>query len=467
MKPVLVGTKEPGTASQIQICLGRGFKVTTASNHQACLEIFRGRRFEYTFLDIQLLFEGGQDPEQSLATALRAFRQASAAAPLIVLSSPEQVHLAVEAVKAGAQAYLTFPIVCSELELVLQSLGRKMRLEAELSYLRDQQWRRGVEDDLRTRSPLMQEVLERVHSVAPTRATVLLTGETGTGKSYLARVIHLLSNRAQGPLVKVHCGALPESLLESELFGHEKGAFTGAVRRKPGKFQIAGGGTILLDEIGTLSPSAQVKLLQVLQDRIITRVGGEVPIEVDVRVIAATNDRLEELCEQGKFRRDLYYRLNVFSIELPPLRDRREDIPFLVEELLARLNREDNKQIQGMQPEVAAALQRYAWPGNIRELQNLVERAYILEKANLLSPGGFPLELFATGGDQTAPDSGSSPSLAQVREQAVNLAERQYLHNILTLHGGRMDRAAQTCGVTTRQLRNLLAKHGLRKEDFK
>ena len=265
-----------------------------------------------------------------------------------------------------------------------------------------------------------------------------MTGETGSGKGVLAKLIHRQSNRSNGPFIAVHCGAIPETLVESEFFGHEKGAFTGAIRRKMGKFQIADGGTLFLDEIGTISLSTQIKMLQVLQEKTFSRVGGEESVEVDVRLVAATNMDLKKLCRDGLFREDLYFRLNVFSIDVPPLRKRSDDIPMLIDTFLERLNRVHTKDIKGVTPEVLEVLRRYAWPGNIRELENLIERAFILEKGNLLTEESFPAELFSIDTYIEGRQIEELPSLEDVRQKAVKQVEKRYLGEILALSKGRI-----------------------------
>ena len=267
--------------------------------------------------------------------------------------------------------------------------------------------------------------------------------------------------------MSVHCGAIPEGLLESELFGHEKGAFTGAVRRKLGKFELACGGTLFLDEIGTVSPSTQIKLLQVLQERTFSRVGGDEVIEADVRIIAATNDDLRRRCEAGTFRADLFYRLNVFPIEVPPLRHHLEDVPILVDGFLKRFNRLNQRRIDGIEPSVLAALQRYHWPGNIRELENLIERASILESSPLLSAAGFPAELFAADGPQGGVPPAARHSLHDARQAAIEAVERQYLSLKLTEHRGQLNASARSAWIGVRQLHKLMVKYRLRKEDFR
>jgi transcriptional regulator with PAS, ATPase and Fis domain len=265
----------------------------------------------------------------------------------------------------------------------------------------------------------------------------------------------------------VHCAALAETLLESELFGHERGAFTGAERRKLGKFEIAHGGTIFLDEIATISTAMQVKLLNVLQERSIQRVGGDRDVEVDVRILAATNMDLERMTREGTFRNDLFFRLNVFPIEVPALRDRRDDIPGFVESFLDRLRRYHQKEIRGVTDEVMDAFSRYHWPGNVRELENLLERAFILETSETLTSRGFPAELFGRRSEEEGVRPADGETLAEVRNRAASSAERRYLERQLDLHGGRIDATAKAAGVTVRQVNSLMRKHGIRKEAFR
>lgn len=467
-KSILIATGDSGAAEGIRECLGKDHRVDVAADWASCLDMFRHRRYEFTFIDVSLLQQdtlpnGRYNYKEALMPLWKAFPSAD----IIILAPQAKIREAVAAVKAGAGNYLTYPLDPHEVRYVTESLSELHRIESELSYLRDNSWRADVDEALRTNSPLMRDVLDKVKSVAPTRTTVLITGETGTGKGVTAKLAHSLSNRADRPFIAVHCGAIPDTLLESELFGHEKGAFTGAVRRKLGKFQIADGGTIFLDEIGTISAAAQIKLLQVLQERAFSRVGSDAAVEVDVRVVAATNMDLEKLCDDGAFRKDLFYRLNVFPINMPPLRDRGEDIPLLVETFLDRLAHMYNKDIRGVDHEVMDVLRRYPWPGNIRELENLVERAFILEHEPILTAQSFPSELFTqtTLGAFAEPEQVST--LAEVRQRAVDHAERRYLKDLLVLTKGRINQSAVLAGVTTRQFHNLLTRYGLRKEDYR
>ena len=331
----------------------------------------------------------------------------------------------------------------------------------------DDFWSQEVLKEVHTRSPIMLQTFEKVKSVAPTKTTVLLLGDTGVGKGTVAKLIHQHSSRKDESFVHVHCGALPDTLAESELFGYEKGAFTGAVKRKLGRFDTAQKGTIFLDEINTISGTMQIKLLQVLQDRIFQRVGGEYPIETDVRVIAASNSDLQQLCDEGLFRKDLYYRLSVFPLEIPSLKERSEDIPDWVNYLIDWFNKLYFKEIQDADPLVVKALKEYSWPGNIRELENVIERAYILETTSTLRAENFPQELFGDLNNPAEIAMDITQPLSEVRRQSLDHIERQYLKELMLKHLGRIKSASETAGITTRQLHKLLSKYGIRKDEFK
>lgn len=392
---------------------------------------------------------------------LRKLRKLYPTIPLIVIVNGARRE-AVNLLRQGADDYVSLPLNFQEIVGVLESATDAMLAQSELAYLREEAW--DDEDVLtRAKSAGMRQVMAQLDKVAGKRSTVLLTGESGTGKGVLARYLHRESKRASEPFVAVHCGAIPENLVESELFGHERGAFTGADRLKLGKFEIAAGGTVFLDEIGTVSPSVQIKLLQVLQDRTVQRVGGHEDLLINARVIAATNDDLKARVQDGCFREDLFYRLNVFPINVPPLRERREDIPALARFFLRGLERHYANGIETIHPRALAALSAYDWPGNIRELENLIERAYILEDSDQLTAGAFPIELFA----ESAPSMKGDLPLAEVRQAAADNAERAYLEQQLTQHKGSIGRTAEAAGITPRQLHKLMRKHGLAKEDFK
>ena len=370
MKSILVVGKEDHAYRLILSAFKSNGTVKKTEEKDLALDLLQKKRFDIIFIDLVTLNDndGGEDYRQ----AMMPFWQSYPSVEIIVMTPKENIRKAVKAVKAGASDYLTYPLNAEELKLVSENIQKTRILESELDYLRDQSRQLDSCEFVRSNSPAMNRVFKQIDSVAPTKSTVLLTGETGTGKSILAQLIHHQSNRKNKQFISVHCGAIQDTLMESEMFGHEKGAFTSAVRRKMGKFQLASGGTIFLDEIGTITPAAQIKLLQVLQDGTYQRVGGEETLKADARVITATNADLKDMCRAGTFRNDLFYRLNVFPIDVPPLRERLEDIPLFIDAFLKKLNQFSLKTIHGVHPQVIESLKNYSWPGNIREL-NLSE----------------------------------------------------------------------------------------------
>jgi DNA-binding NtrC family response regulator len=465
MRSILVISNEQKVFGSISRCFDAGYKVSFALNADAALDTLRKRRYDLIFVDLEIL--RGSASGNGYKAAMEPFWHVYPTIEIIVMSSQEMIREAVMAVKAGASDYLTYPINPDEVKHVTESLHEYIISQSELDYLRDQFWQSDSLEFVHTNSTVVKKAYEKVRSVAPTKSTVLLMGETGTGKGELAKLVHRHSSRRDAQLISVHCGAIPDTLLESELFGHEKGAFTGAVRRRLGKFEIATGGTIFLDEIGTITPSAQIKLLQILQDQTFQRVGGEETLEANVRVIAATNTDLKKMCEDGQFRKDLYYRLNVFPIEVPALRERPEDIPHLVEVFLKRMNKFSSKEIHDIHPHVLEAFRRYSWPGNIRELENLMERACILETSSLLTPESFPSELFESEVPSASVFFDTQLTLTEVRHKGIEDIERRYLKEVLAKNQGRIKESASVAGVTTRQLHKLMTRYGIRKEDFK
>lgn len=460
------------TVSRVFTDMGRVEAVTDLHGLQQKARQQEHRACELVFVDAALLRAAAPPPaggngRPDWRTALQEFRRAFPYAAIIVLSCQENVRDAVDAVRSGADNYLTCPLNADELLYVVESLRESTRLESELDYLRDSFWRAESSRQVESRSQAMRQVFEKIRMCAPTSALVLLSGETGTGKNVMARLIHSHSPRAGKQFISVHCGAIPDTLIESELFGHEKGAFTGAVKRKLGKFELAHGGTIFLDEVGSITHAAQIRLLQVLQERTFQRVGGESTLETDARIIAASNEDLKALTKSGHFRSDLFYRLNVFPIEIPPLRERKEDIPLLVRHFLQDFKSKYGKDIRDTHPLVQDALQEYEWPGNVRELQNLLERAFILENSHILTPESFPQDLFSAGAPAACLPLNTSLTLAQFREVAKENAERQYLKELLADNQGRINNSAQQAGISTRQLHKLLTKYGIRKEEYK
>lgn len=465
MRSILIVSGEKEIIRAIRTSLGSEYRIGQALSRNAALDILRKNRHDIILIDLGILKESVQGNDYK--AALEPFWRHYPTIEIIVMSSQEMIREAVKVVKAGAGDYITYPITSEEVKYITENIHESVLIQSELDYLRDQFWDTDISDIIQTRNPQMNVVYNKIRSVAPTKSTVLLMGETGTGKGVMANLIHRHSNRRDAQFINVHCGAIPDTLLESELFGHEKGSFTGAVRRKLGRFEVATGGTIFLDEIGTLTPSAQIKLLQVLQDGIFQRVGGEETITTNVRVITATNVDLKKMCDDGLFRKDLYYRLNVFPLEIPPLRERLEDIPHLVEVFLKKINSVNIKEIHDVDPQVLEAFQQYPWPGNIREMENLIERAFILETSSVLTPESFPSELFEFGAPVTTLQVNSSLTLAEVRKRGIENIERNYLKDVLTRNKGKIKDSSEAAGITTRQFHKLMKKYGIQKEEFK
>ena len=465
MKSILVTTTNEQTVQTIRSCFQSDYRVDRAATKFQALELLSDQRFDLLFIELDILL--ASIPDKAYKEALRPFWQLYPTIEIIVMAPQNQIRKAIKAVKAGASDYLPHPIDPEEVKYIAEGITESIIQQSELNYLRDQFWNVDSLELVQTKSPNMKKVFDNIRSVSPTKSTVLLIGDTGTGKSVLAKLIHQHSNRRDAQFISVHCGAIPDTLVESELFGHEKGAFTGAIKRKLGRFEIAKGGTIFLDEIGTITPSAQIKLLQVLQDGTFQRVGGEEILKTDVRVIAATNADLKKMCDEGQFRKDLYYRLNVFPIEIPSLRERIEDVPLFIETFLRNLNNFSLKKIHSTHSQVLEALSRYSWPGNIRELENLIERAYILETSDELTPESFPNELFESEANPVFIPSSANLTLGQARQHGVEDIERNYLKNVLSRHKGKIAESAEVAGISTRQLNKLMNKYGIRKEDFK
>jgi two-component system, NtrC family, response regulator AtoC len=370
---------------------------------------------------------------------------------IIVLTAFGAVDTAVKALKQGAAHYLTKPVNVDELTLVLKRELERKRLRAEAGQLRETLSEKRRIDKIIGSSPLMQQVFDAVLQVAPSRASVLITGESGTGKELIAAALHEHSPRAKGPFVKLHCAALAESLLESELFGHERGAFTGAVGRREGRFEQADGGTLFLDEIGEISPAIQVKLLRFLQEHELERVGGNTTIKVDVRIVTATNRDLLQRVRDGHFREDLYYRLNVVAIEMPALRQRPSDIPLLASHFLLRFMRDNGKTLDGFTDEAVEQLTRYQWPGNVRELENAIERAVVICRKPRI------------GVDDLAPAIAAaaqrSAGMPPVPGSTMEAVERYTILTTLEHAGGSTSRAAEILGISPRTIQYRLQEY--------
>jgi DNA-binding NtrC family response regulator len=374
---------------------------------------------------------------------------------VILLTAQGSVESAVEAVKDGAEDYLTKPVDPQKLKLLLLRISELNAHKRENLALRRQLREQGSFGRIVGNSPAMRRIYQVIEQAAPTPASVLIIGESGTGKELIAQTIHQLSPRAEAPFVAINCAAIPETLLESEIFGHERGAFTGAVDRRAGCFELADRGTLFLDEIAEMQSMTQVKLLRVLQERRFRRLGGRVEQEVDVRVIAATNLDPAQAMREGKLRDDLFYRLNVFTIELPPLRDRKEDLGLLIQAFIEEFNARDRRQVRAVSPEAMRMLEMYDWPGNVRELRNVVERATILARGEFMEPQHLP----RLGASAAAKAAEASPSGVTITPgMTVDEAERRLILATLEASGGNKTRAAEMLGISLKTLHNKLNK---------
>lgn len=445
---VLVIDDEPAHRLMVRVVLGdAGFRVLEADNGSSGLVTLRSKPVDVVLLDMRM-------PGMSGLDVLQKMHEEAMTTPVIMLTAFGNVGSAVEAMKIGAWDYLTKPTDNDELLAVVRKAAEHVRLTRENRDLKKQigQLR---ETRIIGSSGEIRRVVELIEQVGPSEANVLILGESGTGKELVAQQLHEKSARSGGPLVKVNCAALPENLLESELFGYVRGAFTGAAQDKPGRFQLAGGGTLFLDEIGELPLTLQAKILRALQERIVEPLGGVTPVSIDVRFIAATNRDLPTMIAEGKFREDLYYRLNVLEIRIPPLRERIEDIPLLVDYLLDKLGRKNSRPVRTVTREFLDALTRHEWRGNVRELENVLERALILCRADTLDLRDLP-EHLATQGKALLPRH-----IAQPGESPLETAERQALEETLRKYAGHRERTAQALGISRRTLQYRLKKYGL------
>jgi len=425
-----------------------GYDVSLADDGAAAVEEVRQRPFDLVLMDVRMVKVSGLE-------ALEEIKGFNPAIPIVIMTAYASVETAVEALKKGACDYLTKPFDFDELRIVMEHAMEHSRLREENRLLRESLGRHFDRQNLIGRSRAMVNLLETVAQVAPSEATVLITGESGTGKEMIAGAIHFNSPRKDGPFVKINCAAITETLLESELFGHEKGAFTGADRRKEGKFRQADGGTLFLDEVSEMSLAMQVKLLRILQEREVTRVGGSDVIKVDVRVLAATNRDLIAETQAGRFREDLYYRLNVVTLHVPPLRERREDIPLLAQHFLEVFSTKNRKAVKGFTPQAMDRLLRHDWPGNIRELMNTIERAIVLARSDYLDE-----TLIAPA--SRGPGEGYGPKGDDVQEAgSLEEVERATILRTLEQAGGNKSEAARRLRITRRTLHQKLKKYGM------
>ncbi len=421
-----------------------GYEVVAVEDGAQALEKVRKERWDVLLVDLKM-------PGMDGIEVLDKVKKTNKETPVIIMTAYATVDSAVEAMKKGAYDYIVKPFNPEEIGLAIRKIIAYQDLLKENIYLRQELEKKYEFRDVIGKSHKMQEVLALVKTVARSNSTILIEGESGTGKELVARAIHNSSLRNDGPFVAVSCAALPETLLESELFGHEKGAFTGAVSTKKGRFELANKGTLLLDEIGDISSKTQVDLLRVLEEKEFRRVGGTEVIKTDVRIISATNKDLKRLVEEGRFREDLYYRINVVSIQLPPLRDRKEDVPLLVQHFLRKYCIENKKEIDGLSEEAFRFLIKYDWPGNVRELENAIERAVVITKGRIVLLEDLPGPIRAEGEFKPA-------SNMQLRE-----VEKEHVLNALELNNWNITRTAKILGIDRNTLSSKIKKYHIKK----
>jgi two-component system, NtrC family, response regulator AtoC len=447
---ILIVDDEKNTRDGMARLLRRNYDtVAVASGGEALAELSE-RSFDLMLSDIRM-------PGMDGVTLMRRAMAAHPGLQVILLTAYGSIETAVEAVKEGACDYLTKPVNLDDLEQRIERAIRARDVEQENRNLHEQlDTRYGIENIIGS-SPEMAAVCDLIRQVSGARATVMVEGESGTGKELVAHAIHRLSPRSHAPFVAVHCAALSASLLESELFGHEKGAFTGATERRKGRFESADGGTLFLDEIGEVDANIQVKILRVLEERRFERVGGNETIDVDVRIITATNRDLKKMVAEGTFREDLYYRLHVVPIHLPPLRQRRGDIAVLVDHFIRELSREDRRPIDGITPDALEVLKNYDWPGNVRELRNMVEHMVVMARGERITLRDVPSEL-KSGGQSPQPSSPAADDLS------LEQAEKRRIEEALRLCSGNRTIAAKRLGISRRTLHRKLNEYGLREK---
>jgi len=447
---ILVVDDDPGVRESFRLILEDHYDVVDVPDGPSALDVVRTSPMDLVLLDIRL-------PGMDGIEVLERIKAIDDRAEVILVTAVKTVRTAVAAMKLGAFDYLTKPFEEDELLSLASRALERRTLEREVALLRSELARTHDLDEIVGEHPVMERLHGLIAQVARTSTTVLITGESGTGKELVARAIHRHGNRREGPFVAVNPAAIVESLIESELFGHERGAFTGAHQRKLGKFELAQGGTLFLDEIGTLRADLQAKLLRVLQEREIERVGGTRSIKIDVRVIAATNTNLKDAVSRGTFREDLYYRLNVVPIVVPPLRERAQDVPLLAEHFLRRDTRDFNKRIEGLSPEAVAALQAYRWPGNVRELENVIERCVVLADGPVIQLNDLPLDVLLP---QQATRVRAAEALPL--NEATDQFERQIVLRVLERVGWNLTEAGRILAIHRNSLRMKLARWGVR-----
>ena len=450
MKPtILVVDDEPSHRQMIEAVLSaEDYEVHQAEDGRSAIATIEKKFYDLLIMDVRMKDVGGIE-------ALKEIKKISPGIPIIIMTAYASVGTAVDALKSGAYDYLTKPLDIEELKILVAKALRHQELEKENVFLKERLNDRFDFSNIIGRSPAMSKLFETMALVAPSEATVLIVGESGTGKELIANAIHQNSPRSEKALIKVNCAALPETLLESELFGHEKGAFTGAVARRQGRFQLAHNSSIFLDEIAEMAPATQAKILRVLQEREFELLGSTQTIKVDTRVIAATNRNLEEEIQKGRFREDLYYRLNVVSVEVPPIRRRREDIPLLADFFLKQYAEKNHRLIKGFTPRATDLLMRYDWPGNVRELENIIERAVIMARGDVITPLEFPNDLQKLDEALKASQIDLSPG------RSLKEVEKDMFLRTLDETGGNRTHAAKILGISRRTLQLKLKEYGI------
>jgi DNA-binding NtrC family response regulator len=448
MAAILIVEDEPKMRRLLELNLGEeGWAVTSAADAEAGLKLFTQESFDLVLTDFKM-------PGMTGLEFLQAVRRINAEIPVVIMTAYGSVETAVDAMRNGANNYVLKPFSLEEIKLVVRKELDVRQLRSENRTLREELGKKYEYPNIVAKSARMQEVLAAVERVAETNSTVLIGGESGVGKELIARAIHQRSRRASGPFIKINCTAIPENLLESELFGYEKGAFTGATTSKPGKFELADKGSLFLDEIGDVPSATQAKLLRVLQEREFERLGGTRTLKVDVRLIAATNRDLRAALEDGTFREDLYYRLNVVPIDVPPLREHKEDIPDLVSHFLAKYRKESAKNITGVTPQALQILMDFHWPGNVRELENIVERAATFAKGEKIDAADIHLDTGTT-------KSGSSAPAFLPPGVTLDQWEDELIRESLRRANGNKSQAARLLGISRNALRYRLDKIGI------
>lgn len=449
---ILIVEDEKSMRNLLTLILKKRYAVDAAASGEEAIKRISQKLYDLIITDISL-------PGISGIEVLRKTKETSPDTSVIMITAYASTESAIEALKIGACDYIVKPFNMDEIKIIISNELDKKRLERENLLLKDQLKKKHDFGEIVGKSPRMMEILSVIYKVADTSTTILISGESGTGKEAIARAIHDNSSRGNNQFVSINCGALSEGVLESELFGHMKGSFTGADATKQGLFEIADRGTVFLDEIGETSPAMQVKLLRVLQNRKIRRVGGTEEIDVDVRVIAATNQNLDRLVKEKKFREDLYYRIDVIEIKMPPLREKKEDIPILAKHFLKRFNQAIHKDIKGFHDDAMETLQSYHWPGNVRELENVIERAVTLEISNKIRFDSLP-ENIRVGDDGSHTDVKVPISAGIHLESYLEDLRKEYMSEALQKCGGVQSKAARMLGMTFRSFRYFAKKYG-------